>query len=197
MISNHTSMKIPPALRLNFHFVPFQLKEELKKIKSSEWINHYRKSHYDGDWAIAPLRSVKGHDQIIYATPSNGQKDFYQDTSILKRCPYFQKVLSKFECHINAARLMNLKASAKILEHTDDMGDTTQREVRIHIPIQTNEQVAFYINHSLITMKEGSVWVGDFSLPHSVENNGSNDRIHLVLDCIPNPWLAKQVEQAI
>jgi len=40
-------------------------------------------------------------------------------------------------------------------------------------------------------MKAGECWYLDLSLPHWVENHGSTDRVHLVIDCDVNEWLRK------
>lgn len=189
-------MKTPAALQLLFQFDAQRLQTDLRQVKLDDWIKHYRQEHYEGNWAIAPLRSVAGHAKVIYAVPNPGQPDFYKNTSILENCPYFQAVLQSFQCPINAARLMSLEPGAEILEHSDDMGTDENVEMRIHIPVQTNSDVQFYMNGELVKMLPGEVWWGDFSLPHKVKNHGTESRIHLVLDCIPNGWLREELKKA-
>ena len=40
-------------------------------------------------------------------------------------------------------------------------------------------------------MQAGSAWYANINLPHSVQNKGKNDRIHLVIDCLRNDWSDK------
>lgn len=59
----------------------------------------------------------------------------------------------------------------------------------MHIPVQTNPDVAFYIQEERIPMAEGECWYLNLSLPHRVHNAGTTDRIHLVVDCLVNDWV--------
>ena len=37
-------------------------------------------------------------------------------------------------------------------------------------------------------MRSGEAWYTNINLPHGVENNGTTNRVHLVIDCIRNDW---------
>jgi hypothetical protein len=53
---------------------------------------------------------------------------------------------------------------------------------KIHIPIQTNDQVFFYVDGQKYQMAEGeAVEVNNMGV-HSVENRGNVDRIHLIFE---------------
>jgi Aspartyl/Asparaginyl beta-hydroxylase len=177
------------AFKLPFTFDPKLLQADLEQVAAAEWIRHYRNDEYEGEWAIAPLRSVAGHPAVIHAVPIGKQYDYYQDTPILERCAYFKTIIEQFKCPIGSVRLMLLGAGARILEHKDDMGADDVQEMRIHIPIQTNEDVHFWVNQQRIHMLPGETWYADFSQLHRVENNSNEARIHLVLDCQTNEWL--------
>ncbi|MCC6726578.1 MAG: aspartyl/asparaginyl beta-hydroxylase domain-containing protein [Saprospiraceae bacterium] len=188
-------MKNNPSILLPTLFDPEKLKSDLAKILPEAWISHYRGEHYEGNWSVAPLRSVGGHPAVIYATPAGPTPGFYKDTPILQRCEYFQEVIQWFQCQVNGVRLMSLDAGARILEHTDDMDASEVPELRIHVPVLTNPDVDFWVAGQLVPMREGEVWYADFKLPHSVNNRGSEPRIHLVLDCSVNDWLLRQLEK--
>jgi Aspartyl/Asparaginyl beta-hydroxylase len=91
---------------------------------------------------------------------------------------------------------MLLGPGARILAHKDDMGADDVQEMRIHIPIQTNEAVHFWVNQQRIPMMPGETWYADFSQLHRVENNSNEARIHLVLDCQINEWLTHLLQTA-
>ena len=46
-------------------------------------------------------------------------------------------------------------------------------------------------------MAEGECWYHNFNLPHSVENRGDVERLHLTLDCMVDAWLRETVLRAI
>jgi hypothetical protein len=53
---------------------------------------------------------------------------------------------------------------------------------KIHVPLQTNEQVTFYVDGAGYHFAEGeAVEVNNMGL-HAVENRGSTDRIHLIFE---------------
>src|SRR6266550_2860809 len=88
-----------------------------------------------------------------------------------------------------SVRLLNLKTNSLIKEHRDHELSFEKGEARLHIPVFTNPQVAFYLNNVLLTMREGECWYINANLPHRVRNKGLSDRIHLVVDCKVNDWL--------
>lgn len=168
---------------------------ELARIQADDWIQHYRTEHYVGDWGVVALRSLFGHPSQIYSVPANNQSAGFrfENTPLLEASPGLKRIVEGFPCPVNAARLMKLGAGARILEHSDDMGEGESKEVRVHVPLQTNDQVEFYLGGELVNMREGEAWVGDFSLPHRVDNLGASDRIHLVLDVMPDEWFWQQI----
>lgn len=183
-------------LQLPMRFDPVRLKEDLRRVEEEAWIGHFNKNDYEGDWTIAPLRqpSTAVHPiQAVYSDPSARE---YVDGPLLEHCPYFTEVLRSFECTVNSARLMRLHAGAVIREHRDLDLAFEDGEARVHIPVTTNPDVAFYLQGERVEMGEGEVWYLNFSLPHSVVNGGVTDRVHLVMDCVVNDWLRERFGEA-
>jgi hypothetical protein len=60
---------------------------------------------------------------------------------------------------------------------------------RNHIPIITNTNVHFTVGDETKVMKTGEVWEINNSKVHSVVNDGEDDRVHLIIDIIPNELL--------
>jgi hypothetical protein len=54
----------------------------------------------------------------------------------------------------------------------------------------TNPDVVFLLNGKRVTMNAGSAWYLRLSEPHSVENKGTTDRVHLLIDMVMNDRLA-------
>ncbi len=57
--------------------------------------------------------------------------------------------------------------------------------------MRTNPLVEFYLNGERVVMEEGEAWYLDLNQNHAVINRGSEDRVHLVVDCVVNDWLRR------
>jgi hypothetical protein len=113
----------------------------------------------------------------------------YADTVFLQKSKYLQEVLGAFKCPLKAVRLLKLDAGAIIKEHRDAELNFERGEVRIHVPVVTNDKVDFFLDGEKYHLKEGECWYMNFNLPHSIYNNGSTARIHLVIDAVVNDWM--------
>jgi hypothetical protein len=180
---------MPASVRLPLSFDASRLKRDASGISESEWVAHFNKAVYEGDWSGIALRSVGGAPGKLYPDPTATQS--YADTEILSRCPYIQEVLCAFRCSLTSVRILRLRAGARIREHRDYKLGYEDGEVRIHIPIQTAPGVAFFLDGRQILMEEGEAWYLNLNLPHRVHNGSAADRLHLVVDCVVNDWLAE------
>lgn len=84
--------------------------------------------------------------------------------------------------------LIRLEAGKTIEPHSDG-GDYLKTSRRHHIPIITNQRVGFQVGDSTIHMRPGECWEINNTKFHSVYNKGAEDRVHLLVDIIPNQWL--------
>lgn len=173
------------SAQLPFSFSEAQLLKDYRICEEIAFSEHYNKADYAGSWKIIALRSIDGATDTIGAFSADG---VFMDTPLLEMCSYFKEIIATFDCEKESIRLLNLCAGSSIHEHTDLQLGYEDGVFRIHVPIMTNEDVRFYINKELVTMEIGSCWYGNFNLPHAVENNGTSDRVHLVMDCKRNAW---------
>ncbi len=175
------------SFRLPLTFLPASLQHDLALIRAEEWVPHYNRGDYEGEWTGVALRSAGGAASNLYADPS--PQAIFTGTPVLARCPYFQEVLTQFQCPLRAVRLLRLAPGALIREHRDPGLGRHDSEVRIHVPVATNPDVDFVVAGRLVVMNVGETWHIDFTQPHRVANRGATDRTHLVLDCVVNDWL--------
>lgn len=173
---------------LPFSFDVAKLQAEALSFAEHEWIAHFNKGYYSGDWSAIPLRSVNGDPTRIFPDPSGTMP--HADTIHLLRCPYINSVIDTFQCEKADVRLLRLKSGSSIKEHKDFDLTYEDGEIRLHVPVTTNDKMEFYLNKERVVMQEGSCWYLNFSMPHSVHNGGDTDRIHLVIDCKLSPWMA-------
>jgi Aspartyl/Asparaginyl beta-hydroxylase len=175
------------TLKLPVSFDPARLKADLQALALDDWVLHFNKPYYEGEWSGVALRSVNGEDGRLYPDPTARAK--YANTPTLARCSYIQQALATFECELEAVRLLKLRAGSSIREHKDYNLGYEDGEVRFHVPVLTNLDVEFYLNQQRVVMNEGECWYLNLNLPHRVVNHSAADRIHLVIDCVVNDWM--------
>lgn len=175
------------TLKLPFVFDSQLLKIDLQKFAFDEWTPHFNKHYYEGDWSGIAFRAPKGAAVQLYPDPA--ATTGYENTEMLSRCPYVAETLAAFKCELESARFLRLGAGSNIREHRDYRLGYEDGVVRVHIPVQTNPKVEFYLDGQKIDMNEGEAWYLNFNLKHRVVNGGETDRVHLVVDCVLNDWL--------
>lgn len=179
-------------LKLGLSFDSAPLQQELARILATEWIDHYNTTAYASGWQCIPLRSVDGRLDHVMAYDS----DAYAPTVILERCPGFQQVLAAFRCELLSVRLMALAPGARIAPHRDPGTGYEDGVARLHVPIRTAPEVLFHIDGEAVHFSQGDTWYLNANCLHAVENGSAIDRVHLALDCVPNPWLDALFAQA-
>src|SRR5262245_341114 len=174
-------------LRLPLRFDPRQLQASLALVRADEWVPHYNERDYGGDWRGVALRSLSGSPGELSAHACDPSA--FADTALSHRCPYFRDVLAAFHCRLKSVRLLSLAPRSFVREHCDPGFGDDDREVRIHIPIRTSDEVEFYLDGERLKLEEGRCYSIDVSRPHRVSNHGATDRVHLVVDAEMNDWL--------
>jgi len=185
-------MQRTPYLLLPQFFDPAALQDELHGLQLFSWQQHYNTQSYQGDWRCLPLRSVDGNIQNILAQ----DQARFLDTPALESCPAIQKVMDTFCCEKTSVRLMSLAAGASILPHRDQGGGMEDGVARLHIPIVTHPKVLFFIEGEPVHLAAGQTWYLNANCEHAVINGGPSDRVHLVIDCVPNAWLMALFERS-
>jgi aspartyl/asparaginyl beta-hydroxylase (cupin superfamily) len=85
---------------------------------------------------------------------------------------------------------IKLPSKKNVKEHKD-LGNYFNAIKRHHIAIETNKETFFYINNEKKNMEVGDCWEINNMRSHYVKNNGETDRIHLLIDILPNDLFAK------
>ncbi|WDH53568.1 aspartyl/asparaginyl beta-hydroxylase domain-containing protein [Pseudomonas chlororaphis] len=165
-----------------------RLLRALARIDASAWQGHFNGDYYEGDWSGVAL--ISALDAPSELAPGKGlpvqREPWRQD-------PDWQQALWQLPLRIVSARLLRLGPGARIHEHRDyDLGGP-DADLRLHIPLLSPPRVDFLLDGQRMPMLAGECWFLDLSRPHRVDNYDTQARIHLVLDCRPDPWL----EQAI
>jgi hypothetical protein len=183
-----------PTLQLPFRFDREELLRDLDQFGPGDWTPHFNTGYYEGDWSGIALRAAKDAHLDLYPDPT---AENFVDTPMLARCSYVPTVLSSFECEIETARFLRLAAGSQIKEHRDYKSGYEDGYARLHITIVTDPLVEFYLDGQRVDMLPGETWYINVNLKHRVINNSPIDRVHLVVDCLVNDWLAKIFEETV
>jgi hypothetical protein len=189
---NTTGTAPTPYLQLPFSFDLARLQEDLGRVAASEWIDHFNTSAYEKGWRCAPLRSVEGRSDHILPV----ENDRFEDTAILQRCAYFRHAIDQFQCEKTSIRLMALEAGGVIHEHRDQGSALEDGLTRLHIPVQTSPLATYRIDGEEVHFSAGAAWYLNASCLHGAHNRSPQARVHLMIDCVTNPWLVQVFEAA-
>lgn len=167
------------------------IKQQLQQLTDVDWVPHVNQRAYEGGWDVLPLRCQREH---LSAHPilqgfSIQQGDDWDDLPVMNQLPAIREFLDRLDCTLQSARLMRLHPGAQIKPHRDQGLSLEQGGARLHLPIETNTQLQFWVGGELVPMRAGQLWYINADEVHSVINNGEAARINLVIDCLANDWL--------
>lgn len=80
--------------------------------------------------------------------------------------------------------ISRVRPGGKILAHADKDGDYVQQTdiARYHVVLQGLPGSLFHCGNETVCMRTGEVWWFNAHEQHAVENNSTDDRIHLLVD---------------
>ena len=178
------------ALQLPLKFDPARLMADLDRMLQAWWHVH-RGPYHDGNWEGIALWAPNG-DRAEQSSKGGA----FAATEALRLCDYVPEVMNAFPGRKNRVRFLKLRAGGHIFAHSDPLHQIDTGIVRIHIPVRTNPSVDFTVHGKRIVMQAGNSWYVDVRFRHSVYNPGTEDRVHLVIDVVPNSELSELFAQA-
>jgi hypothetical protein len=180
------------AIRLNASFNMAALISDLNFAKENcRWVPVFERG-IGNAWKGVAFRSYDGNSQTL-----SYQDGPCKDTPLMETLNNVRAAVDFFQCDKKRVRFLSLLPGAKIGEHKDVLEGEQTRDVRLHIPFQTNDDALFYIEGQQLHMEVGELWYMDISRTHSVINQGRDERIHLVIDCVRNDWLDNMMAMGI
>ena len=180
------------ALRLPFSFDAELLQRDLGAAESRmEWERHFNRAYHFGEWSGIALRGNSNRPATLFIDPS--RPDDFADLPIFDECPYVREVVSQFQAPIRSVRFLKLAPEAGIKEHRDMYVGLEHDELRVHVPVLTNDHVDFIVAGERVVMRPGECWYVNVDQVHSVLNRGTTPRVHLIIDVVVNDWLREIV----
>jgi hypothetical protein len=162
-----------PFLKLPIRFDAAALEKEVRALPPEAWTPH--------------PTSFVGNEAVRLITPFGEPTDDIQGpmapTEWLRQCDYIQEVMAAIGAVWGRSRLMGLAAGREVPSHID-INYYWRTHLRIHIPVITNSGVLFTCGVRTEHLAAGECWIFDSFRWHDVQNQGAEQRIHLVIDTV-------------
>lgn len=190
---------LPDTVKLLPSFDADRLRADLEAVEErfrtqTNPVGDYSNDGDAGGWDVLLLR-CPGGDPVNTGMGNGGMEDF-ADTPYLDSTPYVREVLDGLGVPVRGVRFSSLAAGSTVGEHTDRPYGLPVGWVRLHIPVTTNERAVLVVNHADNRWQPGEFWYANFGLPHSLYNEGSEARVHLIIDCYVSPGFFDLVPEA-
>jgi len=141
--------------------------QTIKLIADSDF-RHTNPTHHPIFKALEPrLRPLMDHIRVMYLQTLRQRRVAEQNGP-----GYFVRAL-----------LTRLPSGAEIRPHIDD-GESLKRCHRIHVPLVSNPNCLFTVGNLRFYMLEGEMWEINNRRTHAVRNEGTEARIHLIMDYV-------------
>lgn len=174
-----------PFLKLPIRFDAEALAAEVRALPPAAWTPH-------------PTGFV-GNEAVRLITPNGEPLDAIEGpmapTEWLERCGYIREIMGHLGAVWGRSRLMGLAAGGEVPPHID-INYYWRTHLRIHIPVITNPDVNFTCGGETVHMEPGSCWIFDSFRSHDVQNKGTEQRIHLVLDTVGGGLMPDLIKHA-
>lgn len=174
-----------PLLRLPIDFCGDTLAAEVRALPDEAWIPH--------------PNNLPGNEAVTLATPggriTNDFAGAHAPTEHLLACPYMMEVMAEIGAVWGRTRLMRLAPGAVVPSHVD-LAYYWRSHIRLHVPAITNPDVRFTCGGETIHMAAGECWTFNSFKRHHVANEGSETRVHLVMDTVGGERLWDLIDQA-
>jgi tetratricopeptide (TPR) repeat protein len=170
-------------LLVNSGFDTGPLREKVLQIEEEVWAESDRSERFEVHRRTqsVPLIQFAEH---LHDEPE--PKPLYPEFEEVLR-PIFDHIARYYQDNGFVVRtlLAKLLAGGKIEQHVD-FSYSLLGVHRIHIPVVTNDDVVFHVGGESRNMRPGEFCEIDNSEIHAVDNNSTEDRIHLIVDWMPN-----------
>jgi hypothetical protein len=180
----------PGAVRLALRFDAAALAADVATLPDDAWVPHFNTQLFTGEWSGVALRTGAGSPLALYPDPTS---EAFEDAPVLGSLDAVRAVLASLRCPLQTARFLRLGAGATILPHRDHRLGLAHGEVRLHVPITGEEHATLWVDDHIVRMAPGELWYVDVDRVHRAHNAGPAHRVHLVVDCTVDAWLADAI----
>lgn len=119
------------------------------------------------------------------------KKNSFSTDNAISELSHIYKTL---EYHVGGrvvrCEVINMNANSRVRDHKD-RSDVLYLSRRFHIPLKTNSSCFFTVNNQTVNMLEGNLYEINNTKWHNVKNLSIENRIHLIIDVLPNEYTEK------
>lgn len=173
------------AENFNFKYIKTYDISEISKIVSANQEEWFYEEPVDGVYS----KYYPVFESSIYWDPDKEPfsvtKESDNDELISLLLPIIEELEQIHDGVHGEVLITKLRAGSRIPSHIDN-GKYLSKIRRHHIPVITADEVSFLVGSQPINMKYGECWEINNNRPHSVYNKSNTDRIHLIIDIMPN-----------
>lgn len=186
-MDNYIKNKANEAFLYKYH-KKYNVDGILKKLDDfdSQWfLDTTRQNDYEVHKLTNSYFIYEHSNKWTYGSPYNIE---YRctDNELFKMIePIIQDLEQIHNGKVGKCLFIKLPAKKMVFEHRDN-GDYLNAARRHHIAIKTNPMTFFKIDEERKNMLVGDCWEINNMRLHAVQNNGDTDRVHLLIDILPN-----------
>ena len=138
---------------------------------------------------VAEAVFLRGHAPAEGELPVN-------DREILAQLPYARSIIEqRIPSPPLRCLLARLPGGATVAPHID-RAPYFAKSLRVHVPVETHEQVWMVSGTLCYRMRAGEVWVLNNSVTHAVWNaDPERSRTHLICDFLPTPEFLRVIAE--
>lgn len=176
-----------------YGFLPVDLSYIIQEIRSfqEEWLldtSRQDKLATHKDTKMFQLRFMSYHWELGDGNTSSDINYFKNKESNESLSSIYEYLENIYDGKIIRAEIIQMNKNSSIKSHVDG-GVMLQLGRRIHIPLITNPKVIFEVFGEKKYLQVGSWYEINNIIPHSVINESEYDRVHLIIDLMPNKHL--------
>jgi hypothetical protein len=171
---------------------------EIKK-ETTDYVNEWlidtsRQETYKPhkDTFMYQLKELDYHWNMVDKIKSTSPNNFKTKEANKEIKKIYETLESLAQGKVIRSELINMVPNSRIKTHKDK-GELLYVSRRFHVPIITNEKCIFTVEKESFYLKEGNIYELNNRKYHSVENSSDQNRIHLIVDVLPNAYI-KNVE---
>ena len=176
-----------------YGFLPVDLSYIIQEIRSfqEEWLldtSRQDKLATHKDTKMFQLRFMSYHWELGDGNTSSDINYFKNKESNENLSSIYEYLENIYDGKVIRAEIIQMNKNSSIKSHVDG-GVMLQLGRRIHIPLITNSKVMFEVFGEKKYLQVGSWYEINNIIPHSVINESEYDRVHLIIDLMPNKYL--------
>lgn len=118
------------------------------------------------------------------------KNSFSTDKAISELSHIYKTLEYHVDGRVVRCEIINMNANSRVRDHKD-RSDVLYLSRRFHIPLKTNAYCFFTVNTQTVNMLEGNLYEINNTKWHNVKNLSIENRIHLIIDVLPNEYTGK------